>query len=224
MLAQPVEGEFTVDILDAKNTVVRSFTSQASDQPAGGAPRRGGTGTVRLTNKAGLNRLAWDLRASGDASGGRGGGGFLVVPGTYQVRMSVPSVKADLQATLEVRIDPRLASDGVTVSDLQTQWDLLGRIRTSVTAARALVTRLAEAKKAQAGSTPDRVKAVEALEARLVTAGGAYPQPMLIDQFANVTRMISQADQKIGRDAYLRLDDLDKELAAITAEVNAALK
>jgi hypothetical protein len=85
------------------------------------------------------------------------------------------------------------------------------------------VTRLGEAKK-QAGLAPEKGKAIAAIEAKLVTAGGSYPQPMLIDQYANVARMIGQADQKVGRDAYLRLDDLDKELAAITSEVDTALR
>ena len=40
---------------------------------------------------------------------------------------------------------------------------------------------------------------------------------MLIDQLSNVARMAGQADQKPGRDASLRLDDLLKELAGIKA-------
>ena len=47
---------------------------------------------------------------------------------------------------------------------------------------------------------------------------GAYPQPMLLNQFNNVQRMIGQADQKIGKDAVDRFDDLMKELAAVQAE------
>jgi hypothetical protein len=47
---------------------------------------------------------------------------------------------------------------------------------------------------------------------------------MLIDQYGNVARMLGQADQKVGKDAYLRLDDLDKALAAITTDVDAVVK
>jgi len=61
-------------------------------------------------------------------------------------------------------------------------------------------------------------RALQSLHGRLVTAGGAYPQPMLIDQLANVALMISQADQKVGRDAFARFEDLSKELAAVEAE------
>jgi hypothetical protein len=46
-----------------------------------------------------------------------------------------------------------------------------------------------------------------------------YPPPMLIDQFSNIARMLGQADQKPGRDAFLRYDDLMKEMAAIKAEL-----
>ena len=31
---------------------------------------------------------------------------------------------------------------------------------------------------------------------------------MLIDQLSNIARMIGQADQKVGRDAFMRFDDL----------------
>ena len=42
---------------------------------------------------------------------------------------------------------------------------------------------------------------------------------MLIDQFSNIARMIGQADQKPGKDAWDRYNDLMKELAAIKAEL-----
>jgi hypothetical protein len=57
------------------------------------------------------------------------------------------------------------------------------------------------------------------LHAKLVTADSPYPQPMLIDQLSNIARMVGQADQKIGKEAQTRLDDLLKELAQIRAAV-----
>jgi hypothetical protein len=67
-----------------------------------------------------------------------------------------------------------------------------------------------------------KVKAIDAVIAKLQTAGGSYPQPMLIDQFAAVARMLGQADQKPGRDAYERFNDLVKELEAVKAEASKA--
>jgi hypothetical protein len=40
---------------------------------------------------------------------------------------------------------------------------------------------------------------------------------MLIDQLSNIARMVGQADQKVGKEAQTRLDDLVKELAQIKA-------
>jgi hypothetical protein len=68
------------------------------------------------------------------------------------------------------------------------------------------------------------VRRLQSLEARLVTAGGSYPQPMLIDQFGNVARMIGQADQKVGRDAFLRYDDLKEQLDALLVEIERTLQ
>ena len=61
---------------------------------------------------------------------------------------------------------------------------------------------------------------LQALWARLVTASGPYPQPMLIDQVSNIARMIGGADQRPGKDALERYNDVTKELAAIQAEVD----
>jgi hypothetical protein len=62
-----------------------------------------------------------------------------------------------------------------------------------------------------------RAKSAQAMLDRLVTASIVYPTPMLIDQLSNIARMAGQADQKPGRDAFQRFDDLMKEFAAIKA-------
>jgi len=55
--------------------------------------------------------------------------------------------------------------------------------------------------------------------ARVVDTPGIYTQPMLISQLNNIQRMVTQADQKIGKDAYDRYSDLIKELAAVEAQL-----
>ena len=72
------------------------------------------------------------------------------------------------------------------------------------------------------GSTVSSTKydhPLRALYARVVNTPGIYTQGMLIDQLQNVQRMIGQADQKVGKDAYDRYADLVKEMAAIEAEL-----
>jgi hypothetical protein len=116
-----------------------------------------------------------------------------------------------------VRIDPRVAAAGVTQADLQEQLDLSLKLRDAIADARALGSTLTAARQsAQPGAA--NAKALQGLVERVVTADVVYPQPMLIDQLSNIARMIGQADQKIGRDAFVRFDDLMKEMAAVKAE------
>jgi hypothetical protein len=72
------------------------------------------------------------------------------------------------------------------------------------------------------GSSPSNTKydhPLRALYARVVTTPGIYTQGMLIDQLNNIQRMVTQADQRIGRDAHERYADLIKEMQAIEAQL-----
>ncbi|MGH9386040.1 MAG: hypothetical protein ACRD2N_17315, partial [Vicinamibacterales bacterium] len=60
---------------------------------------------------------------------------------------------------------------------------------------------------------------LQQLWAQVVDTPGIYTQGMLINQLQNVQRMVGQADQKIGKDAYDRFADLQKELATVQAQV-----
>ncbi len=214
-LAGEPAGELKLEITDGKGLLIRSFTAQAAAAaPAPAAPamqaRRGGGGAP-LTKREWHNRFVWDLRHAGAG----GAAGPLVVPGTYQVRLSVGEWSQ--ARPLEVRVDPRVAAAGVTQADLQEQLDLSLKVRDATADARALGARLTAARpsmKANAGNA----KSLEALIARVVTADVVYPQPMLIDQLSNIARMIGQGDQKVGRDAFTRFDDLMKEMGAVKAE------
>ena len=154
----------------------------------------------------------------------RGMQGPIVAPGDYKLRLSLGAFSEE--RPLKVVSDPRLAKDGVTDAMIAEQTKLLLDIRQRVTEARSVLQKLNEARvKAQADSSAAgaaRVKVIDAIIAKIQTAGGAYPQPMLIDQFANVSRMLGQADQKPGRDAYERFNDLVKELEAVKAEASKA--
>jgi hypothetical protein len=148
----------------------------------------------------------------------------MVAPGDYKVRLSMGAFSEE--RPLKVVSDPRLAKDSVTDAMIAEQTKLLLDIQQKVGEARSVLQKLSEARvKAQADSSAAgaaKVKAIDAVIAKIQTAGGSYPQPMLIDQFANVSRMLGQADQKPGRDAYERFNDLVKELEAIKAEASKA--
>jgi len=214
-LAAPPPGDVTLEILDGRGTVVRTFTSGRGGGPAQGmrgGGRFGGGGSTTVDTSAGMHRFTWDLRA--------GGGGPLVVPGRYQVRMRAGTWTAT--RPLEVKLDPRVTEAGVTTEDLQAQYDLQVKVSAAQADARALadeVRKALEAARGAGSSDPAKAAKLQGLLDQLVTANLVYPPGMLIDQFSSLSRMIGGADMKPGKEAYDRFADLMKWMADIKAEV-----
>ncbi len=223
-------GPIGLEISNASGAVVRTLRSAEAAPGAGAAAaeadpdmpmRRGGVRAV-LTTKPGHNRVLWDYRWNGN--------GPLVAPGRYSVKLTAGGTTQT--KTFEVKADPRVTAAGVTQADLVEQQNFLLKVRDAIADARAMQRRLDQAMKAAnvkpaaapgPGQTPGTITYDSPLQrayARLVTAPPPYPQPMLIDQLSNVARMAGQSDQKVGRDAYLRFDDLLKELTALKADVD----
>ena len=220
-------ADLRLDVMDSTGVVIRTFESGPAQTPEATqgmrAPETRFAGAPRLSGKAGAHRFIWDLRHDG-VPGFRGLQGPMVAPGEYKVRLSMGAFSEE--RPLKVVSDPRLAKDGVTDAMIAEQTKLLLDIRQKVGEARSVLQKLNESRvKAQADTTPAgaaRLKSVDAVIAKIQTAGGSYPQPMLIDQFASIARMLGQADQKPGRDAYERFNDLVKELEAVKAEAAKA--
>jgi photosystem II stability/assembly factor-like uncharacterized protein len=234
-LAADETADMSLEILNAGGKVLRTF---ATDAGAGSRSaraisaqlreesaddqdmsRRSAGAPARLLKTAGMHRLVWDLRAAGAGSvATTRGGGPLVVPGKYQARLTVGGVVET--KPFEVRIDPRVAADGVTQADLEEQYDLTIRLQQALAEARATAGRISASRERLAGRPGNEtaVAALATLESKLVTAGGPYPEPMLIDQLSGIQRMVTAADQKVGRSAFEYLDELTRALAAIQAE------
>lgn len=218
VLAADAQGEIKLEILDVAGKVIRTITSNQTAVPlerpsSGGDEETRGAGfgafaARPLTKKAGLNRYVWDLRYDG--------GGPLVVPGQYQVRLTVDS-KPQTQP-LTVRLDPRLAKDGVTLVELQEQLTLNLQIRETLNEARQLVSQIGEKLRGASGETAGRL---QALRAKLLTAPGPYPQPMLLDQLQSLSRMVNGADRKVGRSAVEYFQVLKKQLGTLQQELVA---
>ena len=120
---------------------------------------------IPLTTNAGMNRFAWDLRYQD---------GPLVLPGTYQVRLTVGG-KTYTQP-LVVKMDPRSTA---TPEDLQKQFDLSMQCMKGIAQARSagltqVVGRLTIAM--QVAQSADRVPPATAYE---VCGAGASPLPKL---------------------------------------------
>jgi hypothetical protein len=69
-----------------------------------------------------------------------GNQGPAVVPGRYQVRLTVDGETQTQD--FEIRMNPRAAAEGVTLADLQERFDLTVRIRDRVTEAHEAVLRI----------------------------------------------------------------------------------
>ncbi len=124
-------------------------------------------------------------------------------------------------ATCEIRI----AADGVTREDLVAQEKLSLSVSELLSRARQAQTRIDSKRKELAEVIEQGGRAVRAaqrldkelagLRAELVTGEGPYPKPKLINQISYLGSMLDRADQKPGRDAYIRLDELQSILAQV---------
>jgi len=227
ILAAP-SGEVALDILDAAGKAVRSYSSTQRAAAAGGrgGGRRGGGLPAALPTKVGMNRFVWDLRypggpaaaADGEGGGGFGGNGPLVAPGTFKARLTAGGVTKT--ETFTVKIDPRVAKDGVTVADLAEQTRFALKVRDALADARQLSQRVRQASDAKRGDAAR----LQAVFERLNTKTGPYEDQMFIDQLSNIGREIGGADQKVPASAYERLNQLIKEWDSIKADGEAALR
>src|ERR1041385_355418 len=159
-----------IEVLDAKGAVLNSYNSETPAPRAGrgnqggaesdpdAAPARRFTPPPRVTKTAGINRFTWDLRNQA---------GVTLPPGSYQVRLKTGAVSQT--QTFNVLIDPRIASDGVTVSDLQEQFEHNMRMRDLVSGVNQLVTRVRDA----IGKSPTDPR-LNALAAKLLTEPVRY--------------------------------------------------
>jgi hypothetical protein len=110
-----------------------------------------------------------------------------------------------------------VAADGVTHADLYAQWTYNLQARDVVSTARRTSDAIDKAREALDEGDADRA-VLDQLHALLVTSdAGSYPPPMLLDQLSYLYSMTNRADQRPGRDAYIRLDQLRAELADIVA-------
>jgi len=242
----------TLDVIDAKGTVVNSYNSDAA--PAGGRGGRGGRGgggagagaggaaaagaadvqagevgaggfgrggpaiVTRVTKDAGMNRAVWDLRDQQ---------GLTMPPGQYSVRMSVDGGPAQSEP-FKLLIDPRIAAGGVTPADLVEQYDHNVRMRELQAAVTQTLARVRDARaKLQnaSGADADKAKQVQAIYEKIVDTpeGVRYNKPGLQSHVSYLASMTANVDQKIGRDAIERYNELKKELDDIRAQLDKLL-
>jgi hypothetical protein len=190
-----------------------------SDDPeaamAFGRSGRGNANLARVTKTAGMNRFIWDVRHQS---------GVSVPPGAYQARLKIGAKV--LTQPFTVLIDPNVAADGITVADLEEQFEHNLRMRELMTSVTQTVARLREAQAGLKGATgsdagrdAERARRLDAVAAKLLTEPVRYGKPGLQAHIAYLAGMTTRSDQKVGRDALERYAVLKKELDAVNAEL-----
>jgi hypothetical protein len=168
LIGAGVSGAVTLEIIETTTgEVIRRFSSAAATAPTADAV--GAASDLRLDASAGLHRVVWDLRydppplpppASGAGQprpGETGAGlhGAFVLPGTYQVRLTV-GARALRQAVV-VRMDPRVRA---SIVDLTLQYKLS---RALDEALRQIAATRLELGRRQAGSTGETAARLQAI-------------------------------------------------------------
>ena len=147
--AKPADKEeVTIEIFDAQGKRVRRLSNRSAskqEQPPEWPDRE--KPADLLPAEAGMNRFAWDFRYDpptqipGALYVGDPPRGPLVIPGTYQVKLTVKG--ASQTAPLEVKIDPRLQSS-VTAAEMQKQIDLALKVQQDIDALHRAVNQIRE--------------------------------------------------------------------------------
>jgi photosystem II stability/assembly factor-like uncharacterized protein len=247
VLPESFAGRLSLEIKDAQGRVVRTIDSAGPEtsprgsgrgrasnadvptdpgEPATSAGGRGRGFAASLSTRQGHNRFMWDYRWAN--------GGPLAAPGKYTATLTVNG-ETPLTKTFEIKVEPDVLKDGVTVADLVDEQNFLLAVRDAIDQANQLRTGLQQAMQ-KAGVQPAPSPGprqwvggmtyqhpLQRIWARLVTAPGPYEEGMLIDQLGNIVRAESGADQKVGAESRKRLDDLLRELKALEAELAKAM-
>ncbi|MGD2246173.1 MAG: hypothetical protein PVI11_06480, partial [Candidatus Aminicenantes bacterium] len=212
-----------LEIKDLSGRMIRSFSNAS--------------GGSRIRVRQGMNRFTWDMRCElrgedeTDNQSRRRRRGPMVVPGKYQTTLTVGDWSQTVQ--FNILMDPRVAADGVTLADLKAQehlslevLKLLGRARETASRIKKELD-LLKPKIKKGGHQAQQAKKTEEklaeIHAKLVRASGPYPQPKIINQISYLYGMLDRADQKPGRDAYIRYDELNEALNQCLEEIDHTL-
>lgn len=196
--------------IKASNTSVNA-PQQQRDQGMRAPFRRRGRSNRGLNAKQGFHRYTWDMRR--DSPNGRGP---LVSAGNYEICLVHANGVSTQRLTLVM--DPRLKAEGITNEDLQAQAKLILQVQDLAARTSKLVSDIRRI--ARTEMPAERGKQIEALLARLVNARETYPQQMLQSQVRYLSSMIDRADQRPGRDAYIRLQELQAAISKCESDLN----
>jgi photosystem II stability/assembly factor-like uncharacterized protein len=239
--SKPAEKEeITIEILDAQGKLVRRLSNHKEskqEQPPEWPDRE--KPAELLPADAGMNRFAWDFRydppaqIAGAFYEGEPPRGPLVIPGTYQVKLTVKGQSQT--APLEVKLDPRL-QNSVTSADLQKQIELALKVQQDIDALHRAVNQIRELRanlqtlQKWAGEGPSSGEVVSAahaldqkmtpveqllMQVKMKSSEGnlGYPN-MLNEQYATFNEVVQDVDAAPTAQQLLVFDELHSRLSA----------
>ncbi len=139
-----------IEVLDEKGNLIQSFKGDQPKYKADPSIPAWERGPAKPTTAVGLNTYSWNLRYPGATTfegmiiwSGRPQLGPKAPTGNYQVRFTAGNYQQTYP--FKIHIDPNL--EGVTVQDLQQQFDLAMRIRDKESLANETVIRIRKMRK-----------------------------------------------------------------------------
>jgi photosystem II stability/assembly factor-like uncharacterized protein len=225
--AEPA-SEISIEVTDAAGSHVRTITSEAPKREAsensGTAmanirPRQAAKGD--LDKSAGFHRFTWDMRHEGpwDSNASRSlRNGPLVAPGIYTFTLSVDGQNYVQKA--DIKLDPKSAAAGMTDAIINEQVALSLKVVALQSEAEKMLAEIDKElkplekkyKKKASSKTKRRIDQLESVKYMLETKSGNYMERKVLSQISYLNRMLNRADQKPGKDAYERYDELKAEL------------
>lgn len=236
-LPETPNADITLKVTDDMGNHVRTLTSKA--------PKRGGDNNAPtpmanirpqdtpkgdLDKTAGVHRFRWDMRHEGawDKNASRSlRGGPMVAPGTFTFTLNVDGTEYSQSA--EIELDPKSAAAGMTREVIEEQVALNMQVialQSEVTKMLAEVDKKlkpleAKYEKKASKKTKAQIDKIEKVKYMIATRDGSYMERKLLSQVTYLNRMLNRADQKPGKDAYERLDELKAEFEVVKKAYNA---
>lgn len=194
----PASGAVTLQIFDTQGRLVHKASSEQRGEPGGaGAQRRVSSREgVSLPARAGMNRYVWDLREEGPTAVPgiyilelANGGGPLVSPGKYQVKLSVSG--KDFPAPLEIKADPRVH---ISQTDINKQYELASKIRDRISEIHNAANEIRGQREAlevlRKMSNGSKLQAIQSIEQKMSGIEGRLTQVASVNRFASLVQPI----------------------------------
>jgi photosystem II stability/assembly factor-like uncharacterized protein len=209
------QKEITLEFLDASGKTIRKFTGKPPIEGAPQTPMQRGD-DPNLPTEIGLNQIAWNYRQPNATNipglilWGGSLAGARVVPGNYQVRLTVDGKPISTE-NFAVKADPRLPT---TQEDFQKQFDLMSKINAKLTETHDAILEIRDTR-----------KQLEDLSARMKSPD----QKDLVDKAKDIAKQLTAVEEELnqtkiksGQDALNFPIKLNNKIAALSASVDGS--